>query len=132
MIVARSRILFLSCMVLMAAVAGPAAAAEFRKAQSGRAAWMDDYYGWDNRCRPKIVNIDVVREPAHGKISPRPKSGRIPRPKIGSATQCVGKPLKGWSVYYTSRRGYRGVDNFTIRMSIGGTSKLFNYRVTVR
>ncbi|MCB1462413.1 MAG: hypothetical protein KDJ90_08295 [Nitratireductor sp.] len=118
--------------VLFVVLATPASA-EFRNAGSGKTTWMDDYYGWGNDCRPKVVNIDIVRKPAHGKISPRPKSGKIPRPKISSGgDHCVGRPLKGWSVFYTSQRGYRGTDSFTVRMSIGGSSKLFNYTVNVR
>lgn len=105
----------------------------FRNASAGKAQWMDDYYGWDNRCNSIVYDIDVVQAPAHGKVAPRPKQGRIPaNAKIGSSGSCAGKPFKGWSIFYTARAGYHGNDAFRVRMRVGGTSKYFDYRVNVR
>ncbi len=123
----------LSAALVAAATVGPAYADEVlvRSAVAGKAEWMDDYYGWSNDCKPIVYDIDVVDPPRNGKVAPKPKVGTIPPAKIGSARGCIGKPFKGWSIFYTPARGYRGSDQFRVRMRVGNQSKFFTYRINV-
>lgn len=116
------------------AVSAPAAAKAqgFKSARSGKTQWIDAYYGWNNDCSFKTINVNVVSKPKHGTVSPKVEMQRIKQAQIGSVGKCAGKPTKAVAVYYRSKPGYRGTDRFRIQMSVGGQSKYFNYTVNVR
>ncbi|MEZ5870648.1 MAG: hypothetical protein R3D32_02155 [Nitratireductor sp.] len=104
-----------------------------RTASSGKAQWIDAYYGWNNDCSFKTIDVDVIDGPAHGKASPRVETRKITQAQVGSTGSCLGKPTKAVAVYYTSKRGYRGQDRFRVRMKVGGQQPVvFSYSITVR
>ncbi len=104
-----------------------------RSAKSGKSQWIDAYYGWNNDCSFKTINVDVVGQPSNGRVSPKIETRKITSAQIGSTRQCLGKPTRAVSVYYKSKGGYRGMDRFKVRMSVGGGAPVFfNYTVSVR
>lgn len=103
-----------------------------KSARAGKTLELDSYSGWNNDCSSKIINVDVVGAPSGGSVSPKVISRRIAPGKIGSASHCVGKPTRAIAVYYTPRKGYAGRDTVRVRMSVGGSSKVFTYIISVR
>ncbi len=128
-----SRIFALPFLAAAIALAAPTAAQAqgFKSAKSGKTQWIDAYYGWNNDCSFKTINVNVAQKPQHGTVSPKVEMQRITRAQIGSVGNCAGKPTKAVAVYYRSKPGYRGIDRFRIQMSVGGQSKYFNYTVRV-
>jgi hypothetical protein len=104
-----------------------------RTASSGKSQWIDAYFGWNNDCSFKTINVDVVTPPANGQVSPKVETRKITNAQIGATGNCLGKPTKAVAVYYRSKSGYRGVDRFKVKMTVGGSAPVFfNYSVVVR
>ncbi len=104
-----------------------------RLAKSGKTQWIDAYFGWNDDCSFKTINVDVVDQPSHGQVSPKIENSKITAAQIGSTRDCLGKPTRAVAVYYKSKGGYRGTDSFKVRMSVGGSAPVFfNYTVSVR
>ena len=104
-----------------------------RSANSGQSQWMDEYYGWNNDCSFKTINVDVVERPRNGSVSPRIRRSRIQQAQVGTATHCIGRPTRAVAVYYRSRKGFRGTDRFRVRMRVAGQPAVtFTYTVQVR
>ena len=104
-----------------------------RTATSGKAQWMDAYYGWNNDCSFKTIDVDVIDGPSHGRVSPKVETRKITQAQVGSTGGCLGKPTRAVAVYYTSKKGYRGTDRFRVRMKVGGQPPvIFSYSVSVR
>ncbi len=105
---------------------------QLRNAPTGKSHWIDAYYGWNDDCSFKTINVDVVDPPANGAVTPRIENQRIKQAQVGNTGACVGKPTKAVAVYYKSKSGYRGSDAFTVRMSVAGQPPVFFvYRVNV-
>lgn len=100
--------------------------------QAGKSVWVDSYMGWNDNCTPRTINIDVIRPPRHGTVTPRPKNEVIRQASIGQARTCAGKTVKGLGVYYKSKSGYSGADSFAVRISVGGSPALYSYVINVR
>lgn len=104
-----------------------------RTATSGKAQWIDAYYGWNNDCSFKTIDVDVIDGPGHGRVSPKVETRKITQAQVGNTGGCLGKPTRAVAVYYTSKKGYRGVDRFRVRMKVGGQPPvIFSYSVSVR
>ena len=129
---------FITCLLglFLAAVLVPVDAsaqrAYFRTAGSGESKWMDAYFGWNDDCSFRTIDVDVVAKPKNGRVTPRLENQRITRAQVGSAGKCVGKPTRAVAVYYRSNPGYKGVDRFRVRMKVGGQPPVtFTYTVRV-
>jgi len=121
---------------LIVAGISPAMAADGeydRTAPSGEIQWMDEYSGWNNDCSFLEIAVDVIEQPAHGEVFPRPEIKRIPKKAVrGNSGVCAGRKMKALVLYYTSEPGYRGQDRFQVRMKVRGQDPaFFIYNVTV-
>ena len=129
-----SRIFALPILTAAIAVSAPIAGQTqgFKSAKSGRYQKIDAYYGWNNDCSHKLIDVQIVQKPKNGSVEPRVVTERIRSDAaIGTSGKCAGKRTKAVAVYYKSKSGYRGIDSFRVRMSVGGQSKYFNYTVRV-
>lgn len=126
--------LFAAIAVLLLVLPAMAQAKSYsRTATSGKSQWIDAYYGWNNDCSFKTINVDVVEQAGHGQVSPKIETRKITRAQVGSVRNCLGKPTRAVAVYYKSKSGYRGTDRFKVRMSVGGGAPVFfSYAVNVR
>ena len=105
-----------------------------KSARANASTKIDHYSGWNDDCSFLTIDIDVVDKPAHGTVRPKVATGRIPRPQVGSrqGAQCAGRPMKIIEVYYTPSRGFRGRDQFKVRMRTPGQRDVFFvYNVSV-
>lgn len=122
-------------MVLAAALSSADAKTvrQSKSAKSGQSQWIDAFFGWNDDCSFKTINIDIVERPEHGSVSPRVETQRITQAQVGSTGKCLGRPTKAVAIYYKSKSGYRGRDDFKVRMRVGGQSPVFFvYQVNVR
>ena len=128
-----ARLAFASLAIAAALSAAPALAqTKVVSAPAGKTVWVDTYMGWKDNCSPQLVNIDIVSPPKHGTVTPKPKNEVIRHARIGQASTCNGRTVKGLGVYYKSKSGYRGADSFAVRISVGGQPASFSYVVNVR
>lgn len=117
----------------IAAFALPAhAQSGFVQVASGQSKRVDAYLGWNNDCSQMSINIDVVGKPRHGTLSHRFVTETIRKASIGGVKNCYGKKVRALALYYKSKRGYRGSDSFSVRISTGGKPANYNYNIAVR
>ena len=105
-----------------------------KTARANASTKIDHYSGWNDDCSFLTIDIDVVEKPRNGAVRPKLANGRIPRPQVGSrqGAACAGRPMKIIEVYYTPTRGFRGNDQFKVRMRTPGQRVVFFvYRVKV-
>ena len=104
--------------VVMAMTIGPARAKTLSlTVQSGKAAKMYEYANWKADCSSANGVVNVLTKPQHGVISPHRETVLIRRSRFVPNTRCAGKYISAFVVYYTSKSGFRGADNFTIEVS---------------
>ena len=130
---------FFQISVFTAALAGAALAAipasaqhYFRTTGSGQSVRVDAYMGWRDDCSHQSIDIDVVNPPRHGTLTPRFETETIRNASIGSAQSCKGRKIRAMALYYRSKKGYRGQDQFRVRISVGGQPATYSYTVNVR
>lgn len=110
----------------------PLAAAENQKSYSfnvlsGKPHRVDTYLSWQDNCVGVIRNAKEVQKPKHGTAISKIENSTIKTANKGSVQNCRGKKIKGISIYYTSKAGFRGRDTFI--MSDGTT--VYTYKMQV-
>jgi hypothetical protein len=73
---------------------------------------------FDSKCQAARVEINVIKQPSHGKLSWGTKDYTIPavnRGGVKQPEQCVGKTIDGMAVYYEPNPGFTGSDSFRYR-----------------
>jgi hypothetical protein len=68
-----------------------------------RVMWIDLRSHWDQDCNPLTPpKITVVTPPKYGRIVTRTTDATVTRPSPVDSipTRCMGKPTRGWGVYY--------------------------------
>jgi len=85
--------------------------------KSGKSTIVAAWGSWDANCKGQTVNIDVLQNPKHGKVSPRVGRRTIQSAQAGTLGKCRGKIIKGLILYYKSNAGYRGRDKMKARVT---------------
>jgi hypothetical protein len=98
-------------------VSGELAAAEInRSVQSGKRGLMHEYANWHlANCTPYQGTVKVITKPANGTLvtTSGPYVININR-FTGTRSNCAGKTITAFRVYYASKPGFRGKDNFVL------------------
>lgn len=125
--------LLLAASLLAGAPAEAKTVSYSRSASSGKPQKIDVYSGWNDDCSFLTINVNVVKKPKSGAVTPRVEMSTIHAAQQGSAGKCLGKPTRGLAVYYRSKPGFKGRDSFTVRMGVRGQAPVdFVYNVSVR
>jgi hypothetical protein len=104
-----------------------------RTALSGRLTKMQDYTSWRDDCTSSTGEVRVLTKPQHGTLSTRIVDTKISaHTRIPRVTYCTGVPVKAFQVNYTSVRGFRGTDNFSLEAVWPSHRDTDNYTVTVK
>lgn len=121
--------------VLSGLTAGPLAAETIdRQARSGQRTPMLNFalYNTDTCYAGGLAEARIVTQPAHGRVEFRAEQARV-------AGQCGTLLALSQQVYYTSRGGYRGADEFVVEFEFNPTveaprktSRRYTLRVEVR
>jgi hypothetical protein len=93
-----------------------AAAEMSRSAQSGTRALMREYSNWHlSTCAPYPGTVKVITKPANGTLvtASGPYVINVNR-FTGAQSNCAGKTVTALRVYYTSKPGFHGKDNFVL------------------
>jgi hypothetical protein len=126
----------LPALALTLILAGPTcamAATLSKTAVAGKSTKIDEYTGWNNDCSFLTIRVDVSSPPSHGTVTSKVARGRISNAAVGSAGSCFGKPTRVLQVYYRGKAGFRGIDTFSVDMTVRGQpTKTFTYAVSVR
>jgi hypothetical protein len=91
------------------------AAADNATVKSGVKTEITTHMKYDMKCQANRVAIRVTQAPANGTLTTEPKSIVVPSaPQRGMPQQspCVGKTMEGIAVFYESKPGFVGSDNF--------------------
>ena len=77
------------------------------------------YTAWHpERCGSVFAIVKVTSKPQNGKLSNTLTNTTIPVTRFtGRPGPCFGKPTKGFEVYYTPAKGFRGPDTFSLEIS---------------
>src|SRR5262245_61334447 len=89
--------------------------AEQATVPSGQKSQVAIHSRFDNNCRPSRVVIKVIDAPKNGAVTSEPADYLVPaqnRAGVKQPPQCVGKKLQGVAVFYQSKPGFKGSDNF--------------------
>lgn len=110
----------------------PAAIAESRTrtAVSGQTTRIVVTRSWNRECVMNGGVVKVLIKPRHGKLTNRIVDTTVPPNRTGMDNRCLGKPIKGFQVDYTSIPGFHGTDTFTLEVTSGG-GKTFQDDYTV-
>jgi hypothetical protein len=126
----------LPALALTLILAGPTcamAATLSKTAVAGKSTKIDEYTGWNNDCSFLTIRVDVSSPPSYGTVTSKVARGRISNAAVGSAGSCFGKPTRVLQVYYRGKAGFRGIDTFSVDMTVRGQpTKTFTYAVSVR
>lgn len=94
---------------------------------SGKPHRVDTYLSWQDNCVGILGSAKVVKNPKHGTTKAKTEITTIRTANTGSVKDCRGKKIKGISIYYTSKAGFRGFDSFVIS---DGTTR-YTYKMQV-
>jgi hypothetical protein len=127
-----SKQIFLCAAAISALAVAPLDAAEKQKSYSfnvlsGKPHRVDTYLSWKNNCVGVIGNAREIAKPKHGTATSKIETTTINRANTGSVQNCRGEKIKGISIYYKSKLGFRGRDTFV--MSDGTT--VYTYKMQV-
>jgi hypothetical protein len=112
-------------------------AAEFSlSAQLGKKTLMHEYANWHLlNCSPHPGTVTVVTKPSNGTLTTGtgPYVININR-FTGTKSNCAGKRITAFRVYYASKPGFRGTDSFVVNATYrqGLVSEVDRYVVSVR
>ena len=124
-----------------AAVFVPALAAEdSATVASGEKSELTTHMRYDMRCQATPVAIKIVAPPANGTVTTEPKSIVVPSESdrgLKQQSPCVGQTVGGVAIYYQSKPGFVGQDNFRyLRLNPKDAGDRFNsnisYTITVK
>ena len=99
-------------------VPGELAAAEMtRSAQSGKRTLMHEYANWHlANCTPYPGTVKVITKPGNGTLVTASGPYVINMNRFtGTRSNCAGKTVTAFKVYYVSKPGFRGKDNFVLQ-----------------
>ena len=85
---------------------------------------MKIYHAWNRDCSAGAAVVKVVAKPQHGKLASGTVASQISRNRLGGRNQCLGKPILGFEVKYTSAPGFRGTETFTIEVIYGSRAPI--------
>jgi len=89
-----------------------------REATSGKQTVMWKYGNWQKDCSPQVGTVRVLAKPQHGKLYPSRETITLKYNRFSpNSTDCIGKRIPGFVVYYTSSPGFRGTDTFQIELT---------------
>jgi hypothetical protein len=92
-----------------------------RTVVSGQTTHIKSYRSWDKNCQSRFGVVKLLTKPQHGKLTTRIANGKIRNSRfLGGPDQCFGTPIKAFKIDYTSVKGFRGVDTFTVDITFGG------------
>ena len=92
-----------------------------RTANSGVATIVHLYDDWDpTTCRSAGGVVKLVNKPQHGKLT----TGYVYRiihmsGYTGRVSVCAGTPIKSFRITYRSQPRFRGLDSFTVDVTLG-------------
>lgn len=87
-----------------------------RTAKSGKPARMYQYGSWKDDCSSYGGVVKVISKPQHGTLMPVREVITITSSRFPRKTDCRGRQIQGFVVYYRSRPGFVGTDSFTIEV----------------
>jgi hypothetical protein len=131
--------MFLAMRALLAIVctvclAGPCSAKDFvKQAKSGEATEMWTYASWHSKdCSPNTGIVKLVRKPAHGTLKTSQVDVKITYPRNPEKNvHCIGKPVPGFRVEYTSEPNFHGSDSFQIHVTFGKRTDIDNFSIKI-
>jgi hypothetical protein len=83
-------------------------------ALSGIRTHITQHYGTDVDCKAQHIILQLGASPTHGTVTFKKELITVPeRNGQGELQRCAGKRVLGTGVYYKSRGGFKGDDNFT-------------------
>jgi hypothetical protein len=90
-------------------------------AKSGRPVIVRAMSAWDRNCNNLSVEIRLSQPPQHGTVCLAFGERKIGSSYFNSYPHCLGRPIGGTFVIYTSRPGFEGLDElaFLRRLSNG-------------
>ena len=124
------RPIFASLVLVLAACS--VGAAQGQKAYSfnvfsGKPHRVDTYLSWQNNCVGLKTKARELRAPKHGSFSSKMETTTIMSANTGGVHNCKGQKIKGLSIYYKSKAGFRGQDSFVL--TDGVTTYTYNMNV---
>src|SRR4051794_9915802 len=97
----------------------PCAASSFTlQAASGQPKTVYVYRNWDKDCREKGGVVRVHFKPRYGRLSRERVVTAMVSQGRTTDTHCNGVVIPGLKVQYTSSRGFRGIDQFTLERTL--------------
>jgi hypothetical protein len=91
-----------------------------RQAVSGQPKTVYVYRNWDKDCRERGGVVRVVTKPQHGRLSRERVVATMKSQGRTLDTHCNGVVIPGLQIQYTSSRGFRGTDQFTLERTLPG------------
>jgi hypothetical protein len=83
---------------------------------SGSKIKIGSLWTMDAECKSAQPDIRVVKEPKNGEVSFEELRGPAALPKNHLRAHCDGSRVNGAAVYYESKDGYSGADQFKIEV----------------
>jgi hypothetical protein len=126
-------------LVLAALLTPTSSGAQSATIASGKKSQITTHFRADKECNAIPIVIEIVAAPANGTVTSEPKDIIIPAqtPRGGKqGSKCVGKTVKGVTIFYQPNPGFSGQDNFRYRRTSEApgdrSSGEINYSVTVK
>jgi len=119
---------------LVCVVACEARAESFElKAASGIKTRVHVYKAWKTDCSPNVGVVKLLSKPEHGRLETSAIDTTITMSRHNPqlTRHCIGKPVLGFQVDYTSNPGFRGVDQFKIEAIWGRDTEIDTYTIKV-
>jgi hypothetical protein len=91
-----------------------------QQAVSGQPKTVYVYRNWDKDCRERGGVVRVVTKPQHGRLSRERVVATMKSQGRTLDTHCNGVVIPGLQIQYTSSRGFRGTDQFTLERTLPG------------
>jgi hypothetical protein len=87
-----------------------------RSAQSGVSSPIRRYFSWRENCAPDDLNIAITEQPRNGIVRVKEEAYVLHQADLrgGSIGNCAGTKLAAKRLYYTSFKGFVGVDRFSV------------------
>jgi hypothetical protein len=124
--------------IIAVALLSMANAAELLEtANSGQPTRLRRYFSFNPDCTFKTISVDITANPQHGTLKPKFGDYTLPDVRTEGITQplggCAGKVIRVVELYYTSEKGFRGKDTFSVKATAPGyPSIVHDYIVEVK
>ena len=106
-----------------------------KTAKSGEATYISIYRSWKRDCSSNDGVVKLVDKPLNGTLKTSQVDSVIVLSRYDpeKTKHCVGQPIKGFRIDYTSNPGFRGVDRFKVEVTFGKRRpEIDTFRVTVQ